>query len=195
MNSITQVSGKGVPIIGDDIDTDRIVPARFLKEVTFENMAQYLFRDVRFDVTHTPKSHPLNEQCFIDASIMVVNRNFGCGSSREHAPQAIKRAGFKAIIGESFSEIFRSNCMSLGLPTVTLEPNGITKIQSMIRETPNATLVIDLKNQQLLYQDMAYPIQLPASSRHAFLTGQWDILNLLNQAQDHISRIDASLHY
>lgn len=195
MSLITQVLGKGVPIIGDDIDTDRIVPARFLKEVTFENMAEYLFRDVRFDITQAPKSHPLNEKCFIDATIMVVNRNFGCGSSREHAPQAIKRAGFKAIVGESFSEIFRSNCTALGLPTVILEPHEITAIQAMIRETPNIELVIDLQNQQLLYQNMAYPIQLPKSSRHAFLTGQWDILNLLNQAQDHISRIDASLYY
>jgi len=149
MNAISQVSGTAVPIIGDDIDTDRIVPARFLKEVTFENMGNYLFIDARQNDDGSPNDHTLNNPAYKNASIMVVGRNFGCGSSREHAPQAIKRAGFNAIIGESFSEIFSGNCLSLGVPTVIMGRDQIEMLQALINAEPHTRITIDIEAKEV----------------------------------------------
>ena len=121
---IKEVKGMAVPIKGNEIDTDRIVPARFLKEVTFEKMGEYLFYDVRFPNDKKDHLHPLNQEQYKDATVMLVENNFGCGSSREHAPQAIKRAGFEIILGESFAEIFAGNCKALGIPTVCVQYSG-----------------------------------------------------------------------
>ena len=129
---ITQITGTATPIRGNDIDTDQIVPARFLKEITFDNMGKYLFYDARFDNQDQTKDHPLNNLNYLDSTIMIVEQNFGCGSSREHAPQAIKKAGFKLIIGHSFSEIFMGNCKALGVPAVQLPINDIHKIMDII---------------------------------------------------------------
>ena len=132
--TVTGVAGTGVPVRGDDIDTDRILPARFLKEVTFENMGEYAFYDRRFDAEGEPTDHPFNE--FEGASILVVNDNFGCGSSREHAPQALMRWGIDGIIGESFAEIFRDNCESLGVPTVTAPREAVVELQDWVAANP-----------------------------------------------------------
>ncbi len=193
--NVTQFTGKAVPIYGDDIDTDRIVPARFLKEVTFEKMGEYLFRDSRFDESNQPKTHPLNEIRFIDASIMIVNRNFGCGSSREHAPQSIKRAGFKALIGESFSEIFRSNCTALGVPIVTGTAAQIREFQQIVERDPKIIFIIDLAAQQILIENRTIPIQIAPTVRESFLTGMWDIVGLLNQNKNHVMKVERALDY
>ncbi len=192
---ITQLTGKAVPVYGDDIDTDRIIPARFLKEVTFENMGHYLFRDVRFDATDTPKEHPLNDRRFLDASIMIVNRNFGCGSSREHAPQSIKRAGFKAIIGESFSEIFQSNCNTLGIPSVTASAKDINYLQQCIETDPHTVIIIDLVDQQLIINGRTVVIDCVETSRQSFISGTWNVLNLLNANREQIKTIATKLGY
>ena len=190
-----QFIGKAVPIYGDDIDTDRIVPARFLKEVTFEKMGEYLFRDSRFNEADQPKVHPLNEMRFIDASIMIVNRNFGCGSSREHAPQSIKRAGFKALIGESFSEIFRSNCTALGVPIVTGTAAQIREFQQIVERDPDTVLIIDLADQHVLIEGRTIPIQIASTVRESFMTGMWDIVGLLNKNEKQVKKVAGGLAY
>jgi 3-isopropylmalate/(R)-2-methylmalate dehydratase small subunit len=177
---ITQLTGKAVPVYGNDIDTDRIIPARFLKEVTFENMGHYLFRDVRFDATDTPKEHPLN---------------FGCGSSREHAPQSIKRAGFKAIIGESFSEIFQSNCNTLGIPSVTASAKEINYLQQCIETDPHTVIIIDLVDQQLIINGRTVVIDCVETSRQSFISGTWNVLNLLNANREQIKTLATKLGY
>jgi 3-isopropylmalate/(R)-2-methylmalate dehydratase small subunit len=195
MTIITQITGSAVPIYGNDIDTDRIIPARFLKEVTFENMGNYLFRDVRFDASDMPKTHALNDLRFHSSSIMIVNRNFGCGSSREHAPQSIQRAGFNAIIGESFSEIFQGNCTALGIPTVTATATDIATLHDLIESTPHLSLIIDLVNGHVIAAGRTFTITLPKSSRQAFILGTWDVLELLNQNREKISMVATQLGY
>jgi len=173
------IQGRAVPIEGSDIDTDRMVPARFLKELTFERMGDYLFYDVRFEPNGGQKAHPLNHPQFQGASIMVVGANFGCGSSREHAAQAVKRAGFKAVVGISFSEIFSGNCQSIGVPVMTASPESIQALSRFIHDHPSASLVIDLQSMTLTYESVTTTITMPASRRDAFLSQSWDGLALL----------------
>lgn len=173
------IQGRAVPIDGSDVDTDRIVPARFLKELTFERMGDYLFHDVRFDEQGRPKEHPLNDTQFKGASIMLVGANFGCGSSREHAAQAVKRAGFKAVVGISFSEIFSGNCQSIGVPVMTASPESIQALSRFIHDHPSASLVIDLQSMTLTYELGTTTITMLASRRDAFLSQSWDGLALL----------------
>lgn len=176
---ITTISGEAVPILGNDIDTDRIIPARFLKEITFERMGDYLFADARFEADGRLKPHPLNAPEFKNASIMIVSRNFGCGSSREHAPQSIKRYGFRALIGESFAEIFAGNCTSVGVPTVTASESTIRALQNYVTAHPNADVLIDLEQHRVSVGDQTFPITLPDARRHSFITGTWDSSALL----------------
>ncbi|PSQ55295.1 3-isopropylmalate dehydratase small subunit [Halobacteriales archaeon SW_12_67_38] len=144
VETVEQVSGTGVPIRGNDIDTDQIIPARFMKVVTFDGLGQFAFFDQRFDDDDQPKEHPMNEERFRDASVMVVNANFGCGSSREHAPQALKRWGIDALIGESFAEIFAGNCLALGIPTVTADAERIADLQEFVEDNPDAAIDVDV---------------------------------------------------
>src|SRR3989338_1893157 len=130
------IEGKGIPIQGNDIDTDRIIPARFMKCVTFEGLGKYAFYDERFDENGNKKKHSFNEEKFLKGSILIVNKNFGCGSSREHAPQALQKFGIKAIIGESFAEIFASNCAVMGIPTVTAPYDAIENLMMFVEEKP-----------------------------------------------------------
>ncbi len=127
-----QVTGTGIPVSGNDIDTDRIIPARFMKCVTFEGLEQYVFYDVRFDAEGQPKAHPYNEARYQGGSVLIVNKNFGCGSSREHAPQALMRFGMRVVIGESFAEIFAGNCTALGIPAVTASAEDITALMETV---------------------------------------------------------------
>lgn len=195
MTVITTLSGKGCPIVGNDIDTDRIIPARFLKEITFENMGHYLFYDVRFDQNETPKTHTLNEMRYKDASIMVVNDNFGCGSSREHAPQAIMRYGFKAIIGESFAEIFAGNCSQIGVPVVTADAGDIATLQSALETDPTLDITLDLTTKTAQFGNTTFPIEIPESRREAFIQGTWNVLELLKQNTNAIQTLESQLPY
>lgn len=195
MSIIQHISGKAVSISGNDIDTDRIIPARFLKEITFKNMGNYLFYDARFDEKETPKTHPLNDLDYKEASILVVNKNFGCGSSREHAPQAIKRYGFHAIIGESFAEIFSGNCLQIGLPVITASQAVILDLQTKLNENPAISININLAVKQGAINGTTFDIDLPDSRQTSFLDGSWDVLATLKKNEPAIQAVHARLPY
>ena len=167
---ILQISGKCISLIGNDIDTDRIIPARFLKCVNFDALGKSVFEDDRKTLKGR---HPLDLEENKNASILVVNSNFGCGSSREHAPQALMRWGIKAIIGESFAEIFYSNCIAIGIPCFTLPKKSIQDIQKYI-DNESLFLEIDLKNSLAKSKDLNFILEIKESSRKMFLSGEWD---------------------
>jgi 3-isopropylmalate/(R)-2-methylmalate dehydratase small subunit len=189
--AITGVAGTGVPVRGDDIDTDRILPARFLKEVTFENMGEYAFYDRRFDADGEPTDHPFNE--FEGVSILVVNANFGCGSSREHAPQALMRWGIDGIVGESFAEIFRDNCESLGVPTVTASREAVFELQDWIAANPDGGIELDIEALAVRYGGRALNVEMNPSTREALLQGIWDTTELLCSNREDVRRTAESL--
>ncbi|HSK30008.1 MAG TPA: 3-isopropylmalate dehydratase small subunit, partial [Candidatus Limnocylindria bacterium] len=176
---ITQVSGTAVPIRGNDIDTDRIIPARYLKEATFARMGEYPFFDERFDAGGKKKDHPFNDPEYKGASILFVNKNFGCGSSREHAPQAIYRFGIKAIVGESFAAIFAGNCTMMGLPAVTVGAKEIDQLMRSVEDNPRTEYTVDLDSKTLSYGHQKIAIDLPETYRLALTAGSWDSTALL----------------
>ena len=167
---ILQISGKCISLIGNDIDTDRIIPARFLKCINFDALGKSVFEDDRKTLKGR---HPLDLDDNKNASILIVNSNFGCGSSREHAPQALMRWGIKAIIGESFAEIFYSNCVAIGIPCFTLPKKSIQDIQKYT-ENKSLFLEIDLKNCLAESKDLNFILEIKESSRKMFLSGEWD---------------------
>ncbi len=180
MTKIRQIAGRGIPVRGDDIDTDRIIPARYMKEITFENTGKYAFYDARFDAQGKLKGHSFDDQKHKGASILIVNRNFGCGSSREHAPQALLRFGIKAIVGESFAEIFAGNCQLLGVPCVNAKPEDILSLQDFLeKQDPDELLNINLEEGILSYADESVPITIPEGRRKNLLEGSWNTLGLL----------------
>lgn len=191
MSRITTISGRPLPLPGHDIDTDRIIPARFLKAITFEGLGEHLFED---DRASTP-GHPLNDPRYDGASILIVNRNFGCGSSREHAPQAIYRRGFRAIVGESFSEIFFGNSLALGLPCVTLAPDDATAFLDLAVRAPETAVDVDLERMRVRGAGLDVPANLPAPAREAFLSGRWDAAGLLRDAPGEVAAVAARLPY
>ena len=194
--SILNLSGTAVPILGNDVDTDRIVPARYLKEVTFDNMGEYLFYDARHDGNDLNTDHPLNQAQYAGASIMVVENNFGCGSSREHAPQAIKRAGFNAIIGESFAEIFSGNCKALGIVTATLPRDQLSKLIDNLQHAPSTELSLSIDDEQLQFGDsFRAHVTIKSSHKKAFIDGTWDELALLKLNREKINKVAADLPY
>ena len=192
---INEVVGSGIPLHGDDIDTDRILPARYLKEVTFERMGSYLFYDERFDSDGKKKSHPLNDEKFKGASILVVNKNFGCGSSREHAAQAIKRFGIKAVIGESFSTIFSTNCIMLGIPTIQLPPAEIKQLMQTIEGNPNSEIKIYLEGKKLKYQDKEIGFSISDSALKSLISGMWDNTMIMMSNMGAIKEVAGKLPY
>ena len=171
---VRRVSGRAVPVRGNDIDTDRIVPARYLKEVTFDRMGEYPFIDERFDPQGNPRPHPFSDPSYQGASILFVNANFGCGSSREHAPQALYRWGIRAIVGESFAPIFAGNSLAIGLPVITASPDDIQQVMGLVEEDPTATIEVDLEQQRLTVEGRSVPLSLPTSTRTALVQGYWD---------------------
>tara|TARA_B100000886_G_scaffold33415_1_gene20830 strand:+ start:31 stop:648 length:618 start_codon:yes stop_codon:yes gene_type:complete len=175
MGKITQIKGQCITLIGDDIDTDRIIPARFLKCVNFDSLGESVFEDDR----ETLKGkHPFDLKENKHAAILIVNSNFGCGSSREHAPQALIRWGIKAIIGESFADIFYSNCIAIGIPCFTLPNRSIKEIQSN-KDNKFLFLEIDLKNSLAKAKDLTFNLEIKESSRNMFLSGEWDATSTL----------------
>ena len=192
MNSITHVSGHGMPLHGNDIDTDRIMPARFLKVVSFEGLEKHLFED---DRRTNREQHPFSDMRFNDASILVVNANFGCGSSREHAPQGIVRAGYKAIIGESFSEIFLGNSAVLGLPCFTADGDTIEKLQALVEKSPETTISANVETGEITAGPLKFTASMPAPLRDAFLQGKWDPTLMLLDKFDDVRAVSRRLPY
>jgi len=192
---VTEVSGTGIPIRGNDIDTDQIIPARYLKAVTFEGLGQFAFFDQRYDDEDNPKDHPMNEDRYRDASIMVVNSNFGCGSSREHAPQALMRWGIDALIGESFAEIFAGNCLALGVPTVTAEAEDVRDLQNWIEEYPDEEIEIDVAAETVHFDDRTVPVTVDDGQRKALVDGIWDTTALMQSNAEAIEATAADLPY
>lgn len=172
MSEITTVSGPGVPLVLDDIDTDRIIPARFLRCVTFDGLGENAFEDDR----KQDPSHPFNQEQFQSGKVLVAGKNFGCGSSREHAPQSLMRWGLDAIIAESFAEIFFGNCTGLGVPCVTAVRGDLETLAAAIEDDPTINITVDLENLRVTYGSTTFAIEMPEAAREALLTGKYDFL-------------------
>ena len=192
---VTKFNGKGVYVKGNDIDTDRIIPARFLKCVTFDELGPSLFYDVRFDEDGNSKGHVLDKEQHQGAEILISDVNFGCGSSREHAPQAIQKFGLKAVIADSFAEIFHGNCTTLGIPCVTMDKSAREKLVALIETDPDAEITIDLEHLKVSCVNNIFDINMKESAREAFLAATYDPLDNLLSATDEIARIAAKLGY
>ena len=173
---ITSVAGRGIPLHGNDIDTDRIMPARFLKVVSFEGLEHHLFED---DRKTNREQHPFSDIRYNEATVLVVNSNFRCGSSREHAPQGLVRYGIRAIIGESFSEIFLGNSAVLGLPCFTADHASIEKLQALVEKTPEVTISANVETGAIAAGPLAFTASIPPALRDAFVSGQWDPTSML----------------
>ena len=190
-NEIKSVTATGVSLMLDDIDTDRIIPARFLRCVTFEGLGEHAFEDDRMQ----DPSHPFNQPQFQGAGILAAGRNFGCGSSREHAPQSLMRWGIKAIIAESFAEIFFGNCGSLGIPAVKAARADLEKLAAAIDQNPKLEITVDLRKLVVTAGDLSFSVTMPDSARDALVTGQWDYLGLLLNGADKVSAHAKSVPY
>jgi len=192
---INQVSGQAVVHLVDDIDTDRITPARFLKCVTFDGLAQTVFYDERFTADGSRKEHPLNDERFSGASVLVSGRNFGCGSSREHAPQALYRAGFRVILAESFAEIFFGNSVTLGLVCLSVGRETLDAIRAIIEAKPETKVEIDIEAKNVVVGDHKFSVEMPEVAREAFLSGQFDPLSVLLEGAEQVRRTYEGLAY
>ena len=191
IGKISQISGKCISLIGNDIDTDRIIPARFLKCIDFNSLGKSVFEDDRKTLKG---SHPFDLKENQDSSILIVNSNFGCGSSREHAPQALMRWGIRAIIGESFAEIFYSNCIAIGIPCFTLAKKSIQIIQEY-NISKNLFLEIDLKNSSAKSEDLNFNLDIKESTKKMFLTGEWDATATLLESSSLVDKKFKELPY
>ncbi len=181
---ITQVTGTAVYVPGSDIDTDRIIPARFMKCVTFDGLGEFAFYDVRYDKDGKPTGHPLDDPRFKGASVLLSGTNFGCGSSREHAPQALYRFGIRAVIAESFAEIFFGNCTTLGIPCVCATGEDIKSLAAAIEADPTISVKVDLDAQRVFYGDQNFTVAMAETARDALTTGQWDPIAGLLENKD-----------
>lgn len=195
LKEIRKLTGTCLPIPGDDIDTDRIIPARYLKCVTFDGLGEFLFYDVRFDENGQPKPCTLNDPRYSGATILVSGRNFGCGSSREHAPQAIYRYGLRAVVAESFGEIFFGNATTLGIPCVTASREDLGRIRQIIESEPKREMTIDLATETIQFGDSVFPASLRSSAREALIRGRWDALGELLEGQESVAERVANLAY
>jgi 3-isopropylmalate/(R)-2-methylmalate dehydratase small subunit len=193
--SVEHVAGTGIPVRGNDIDTDQVIPARFMKVVTFDGLGEFAFFDQRFDDEDNEKDHPFNEEQYQDANVLVVNANFGCGSSREHAPQALVRWGIDAIIGESFAEIFAGNCLALGVPTVTADKETIEALQSWVESNPDGEIEIDVDAETVTYDGRTIDVTVDEAQRKALVDGIWDTTALMKSNTDAIAKTADSLPY
>jgi 3-isopropylmalate/(R)-2-methylmalate dehydratase small subunit len=192
---IQQVTGRAVHVPGEEIDTDRIIPARFLRCVTFDGLGEHLFRDVRFNADGSPTDHPLNDPRHAGATILVADRNFGCGSSREHAPQSIAKYGFKAIVAESFAEIFFGNSTALGMPCASLPRASLEQLASLVEAQPTTQVTVDLVAQVVRANNQTWPFAMKEGARQALIDGLWDPIGQLLEAQDQIRARAAALPY
>ena len=183
VNEVKSITAPGVPLLLDDIDTDRIIPARFLRCVTFDGLGEHAFEDDR----KQDANHPFDKPQFQGAGVLLAGRNFGCGSSREHAPQSLMRWGIKAVIAESFAEIFFGNCGSLGIPAVKAVRADLVKLAEAIELNPKLEITVDLQKLKVTAGDVAFSVTMPDSARDALVTGQWDYLGRLLSAADQVT--------
>ena len=186
-----QITGRGIPVPGNDIDTDRIIPARFLKEVTFETMGQHAFEDAR---KQNPE-HPFNSPVYRGASVLVVGQNFGCGSSREHAPQALMRWGIAAIVGGSFGEIFFGNCTMLGIPCLRASQEDLEWLQREISRSPQSPVAVDVEKQEVKFGNRTIKATIPDGPRNQLVGGTWDSTAVLLEAGATIGTTARKLPY
>ena len=192
MSEVKSVTGRGIPLLGNDIDTDRIIPARFLRCVTFDGLGQHAFAD---DRTQLNGQHPFDLPQYQGAEVLVVNGNFGCGSSREHAPQAIAKWGIKAIVGQSFAEIFLGNCLAMGMPCVTAAADVVKTLQNAIAANPQVTVTLDLETCQVVCDDFSAPITMNEGTRSMLVSGTWDACGQLVAQATQVRAIAAQLPY
>ena len=191
MQNITQVFGSGVPLLLDDIDTDRIIPARFLRCVTFDGLGEHAFEDDRLQ----DKSHPFDDPRYQSGSVLIGGRNFGCGSSREHAPQALMRWGIKAVIAESFAEIFFGNCTTLGVPCVSAARADLDRLSKAVIDNPPLIITVDLMTKQVRAGDITFSVDILESARSSLTTGNWDFLGQLLEGESAVKKIAGQLPY
>ena len=191
----SQVSGSAVYVPGDDIDTDRIIPARFMKCLTFDGLGEYLFYDMKFHENGEQKDHPLNDSRYQNASVMVTGMNFGCGSSREHAPQSLYRAGFRAVIAGNFAEIFFGNSINLGMPCVSVSNDARNSIAEWINQNPSGQVLVDIKDLKVRAGDHSFTCDIRPGARDSLLNGAWDPLDELLEANHAIETIHGNLAY
>ncbi len=192
---VRRVEGRAIPLRGDNVDTDRIIPARFLRSITFEGLEEHLFEDDRRQLAADGQQHPTSDPRYAGASILLVNANFGCGSSREHAPQAIRRSGVGAVVGQSFSEIFFGNAVALGMPCVTAPPEALEALMAAVERDPSVQLVVDLEAMAVTLGGKSHPLTLPPGARESFLEGSWDATGLLLDRFDEVEATAARLPY
>jgi 3-isopropylmalate/(R)-2-methylmalate dehydratase small subunit len=191
----SRVTGTAIPIPGNDTDTDRIIPARYMKCVTFDGLEKYAFYDERFHEDGSEKAHPFNESKYEGGCIFIVNKNFGCGSSREHAPQALVRFGMRGIIGESYAEIFSGNCTALGVPAVTAGQADVEKIMAMVQDQPQTEIRIDLETKTVIYGEATAAIDMPEAYRMSLVEGSWDTTAQLLANESEIHKTAAEIPY
>lgn len=192
---ITQIAGTALAVRGNDVDTDRIMPARFLRALTFEGLGDHVFEDDRHLAASHGDVHPFDDPSRRDASVLLVNGNFGCGSSREHAPQGLVRRGIRALVGESFSEIFFGNATSLGLPCLSADRETVEALMHIVEAAPRLAVTIDLKALMLRAGACRAALSLPASLREAFLDGSWDTTGVLLENFDEVRSVARRLPY
>lgn len=195
LEKITRVSGKGVYVAGNEIDTDRIIPARFMKCVTFDGLGEYLFYDVRKSEDGSDKEHPLNDPRYSEATILLTGENFGCGSSREHAPQAIYRYGFRGIVAESYAEIFFGNCTTLGIPCFCATKEDIQTMAAAIEADPNLEITLDVENERIHFGDQSVTAVVRESARRALSEGKWDMIGELKDGEAEVAKVASKLPY
>ncbi len=195
LEKITQVSGKAVFVPGNDIDTDRIIPARFMKCVTFDGLGEFLFFDVRHTPEGKPTGHPIDKPEHKGAKILLSGANFGCGSSREHAPQAIHKAGFRAVVAENFAEIFFGNSTTLGIPCVNASREDIAKVAAAIEENPALEVVVDVEKQEVRFGADSIKVTQRDSARDALVNGRWDAIGELLDGKPQVLATAAKLPY
>ena len=195
LEKITQVTGRGVYVPGDDLDTDRIIPARFMKCITFDGLGEFAFYDARAFAKADGQTHPLDDERFQGANILLSGSNFGCGSSREHAPQALYRFGIRAVIAESFAEIFFGNSITLGMPCVVMKAEDILSVAKLIESDPQAAITLDLTERKLSIADMDFAIVIPDHAHEALVAGKWDAIADLLEGLEDVRALASTLPY
>jgi 3-isopropylmalate/(R)-2-methylmalate dehydratase small subunit len=195
LEKITQVSGTAVYVPGSDIDTDRIIPARFMKCITFDGLGEYLFYDVRKNADGSDKEHPLNDPRFKGASILLSGVNFGCGSSREHAPQAIYRYGFRAVVAESFAEIFFGNCTTLGIPCAVAAAADLQRLREAVEKDPQIKVTVDVEKNRVFFGSENFTVNIAETAREALTSGKWDPIADLLEGEAAVAGTAEGLDY